>query len=280
VRAWWFLLLWAAPAAAQGPPIPRDRSASRGAPGFELAYGPRAQLSLGGAPELARWSPPQRPWRLDVQALLATENAASRRPLLATELGRVLLDLGLERAWLGNAAPGGLDALALRLGLGVERTWQDAEVTVEEPRPWDLPFGAGGVFTSLAVSWSLRRGPVTLRGRLEERVYLPGWLAWAGARSEADLLGGYLATGIGHAPSAELTGIVHLAAFEPVAALLLSQQVPLDDAARPAFFVRAMAGPSFRRSWWFLSADAGNGVGRLTVRREARLSAGVRLALP
>jgi hypothetical protein len=245
-----------------------------------MAYGPRAQLSFGADPELLRWGSSGRPFRLDTRVALATENATSRRPLLATEAGRLWLDLGLEKVLSGSVVARAGDLLLLRASLGVERTWRDTEAAFEAPRPWDLPFGAGGVFTSFSVTWALRRRSFWLRGHWAERVYLPGWLSTFGARSEADLVGSALATGIAHAPSVELTLLLPTVPLTPAVAFLVEHQIPLDDAARPTFFGRLLAGPTVGRGWWFVSADAGNGKGHLSVRREARLSLGVRLALP
>lgn len=242
---------------------------------MEIAYGPRAQLSIGASPEVVAWS--QRRWLLGASALLATENVQSRTPLLAQETGRVLLSSFVSRYLYGRSEESEAH-LSLSLGAGVERSWRASDAALEAPHPWDLPFGAGGAFTSVQLSWGLARGPIELRGALRERIYLPGWPLLFGARVVADQIGSALATGIAHAPAVELSLALPRAPASPAVSLWFETLVPLDDAARPAFFARAMAGPRLGRLWIFVSTDAGNGKGQLTLRREARLSLGVRLA--
>ena len=71
--------------------IPRSTSASRDTPVFELAYGPRAQGSIGAEPGLLELRGPGAALRFGMYAMIALENGTGRAVFPPAQLWRGLV---------------------------------------------------------------------------------------------------------------------------------------------------------------------------------------------
>jgi hypothetical protein len=267
--------------------LPRTTSASRDAPVFEYAYGPRAQASIGAEPGLLEVRRDATTLRVGIYAMIGLENATATRVFPPAELwrglvgGSVSLELPrLARAWLG---PG--DALELSLTLGHESDHATAGESVPSPSPRDIPFGGGGNCVAPDVAARLGVGrAVTVLVRLQDRIYWNELPAMFGARSASDTVADDLHEGLANAPGADLVVRWQAARWiVPSVALFAEHLFPHDGFVDGGGFFRALCGVVFPGRVGelepFASFDAGNGKGLLVERRELRLSVGVRYAL-
>ena len=251
------VLALAAPVAAD----PRH-SASRDAPVFEYAYGPRAQLSLGRELVIGRFR---------LALLGALEDARDHGPL-PDELGRLVVETGATWA---------LAAWRLGADLGLEKARKiggvEGELVLDEPRPGDIPHGGGGIWTGVSVGRGLQlSGCLRLELSLRERVFLSGWAILVGRRDGSD----YLDDGLAHAPGLDAELVWQPSArVHPWAALFAEGLFPRDRGADASGFARLLVGADFPGVPVapFVSFDAGAGKGLLINRHELRFSLGVRL---
>lgn len=261
-------------------------SASRDAPVFEVAYGPRAQLSIGGVVPLVRGPRLE----LSLSALAAIENARSEEPI-PDELGRLAFELraswrldAAARRWFG--AGGGL-AVGVTLGSEGARLLGgvEAELLLPAPQPGDIPFGGGGDWTGFFVAGRVRLGRgVDLLFRGRERVFWNGWPLLFGRRDWSDVVADVLREGLAHAPALEATVVWQATpCVRPLAGIFAEGLFPHDRSADGSGFFRLLAGVGLplagREAIPFVSLDAGAGKGLLVNRHEVRLSLGVRLGL-
>jgi hypothetical protein len=269
--------------------IPRTDSASRDAALVEIAYGPRAQLSLGGEPGVVEIRGPAATWRLGVYGLVALENGAVDRLFPADEVSRLLLGLSAAvelsaaaRAWL---PPGG--DLEIALVLGYENAHASAFATsfLPPPRAGDIAFGGGGEFLAPEIALRLPLGSdAWLSLRLQDRIYMNQWPLLFGARELSDQIADTLREGLINAPGVDvILGWRATSWGQPQLALYAERLLAHDAFADDGYFVRALGGLVLPGRAGqvepFVSLDAGNGKGLLINRHELRLSAGVRYAL-
>jgi len=243
--------------------IARTTSASRDAPLLELAYGPRAQASIGMEPGFLSIATSQ--WTVHVggYAMIALENGVSRIAFPPNETWRGLVGLSasvsadaLARRWFGRGA-----SLELSLVLGHESDHYSGHDS-----PVLLPGALSNVtgdFVAPDVALRAPLGRFLVTARLSDRAYLRGALV--------------------DAPGADL-GLrlrVH-PLVQPTLALYGEHIFPREAGAHGGFFGRALAGVGFVGRLGevtpFISGDAGNGKGVLVSRREARFSGGIRYA--
>jgi len=285
------LLLAATPAAAELLPArahsigPAD-SASRDAPVIEYAYGPRAQLSLGGEVGLLAAA---HTYRLGLRGLAAFEDAQGHDPL-PDETGRLRIEI--TNAWSldcwARRALGARGALELGANLGFERARElrgtEAAVLVEPPRPGDIAFGAGGGWLALEAAL---RAPLGARwlitARVSERIFWNALPELAGSRSASDALANSVGEGLSHAPALELAlRWQRFRRVRPLLALFAEALRPHDDSADPSYLVRALLAVGLPAEGGealpFVALEVGSGKGLLVNRHEVRLSVGVRLA--
>ncbi len=273
---------------AEAHAISRSASASRDAPVIEYAYGPRAQLSLGGTVGLLR-VPRAVSFHLALGALAAFENAQQDGPL-PDELGRLVIEL--DTSWsLDCWAPrvlGAGAAVELGTGLGFERARElrgsEAKVIVAPPRPEDIPFGAGGGWVTLDAALRLPLGRrFTLTTRLRERVFWNALPDLFGSRDASNAVADTVGEGLSHAPSLDLALRWRLSRrLRPLASLFVEALRPHDDHAAPSWFLRTLVGLGLPapggEALPFLALEVGSGKGLLVNRHEVRIAAGVRLA--
>lgn len=271
---------------------PRLWSASRDAPVFEFAYGPRAQLSLGHDLPLYTGNG-EVGMRAAISALVALENADDAQPL-ADELARIVISAGATWSLdhLAQRLLGKRGVLELGGTIGFERARElvgtESDRLMLTPRPGDIPFGGGGgwIGASAAVDVPVR-GSWRLVMRANERMFWNAFPLVIGNRSASDTVANTVGEGLAHAPSVELAlRGPQLWCMRPLVALYVEGLLPHDQSADASYFARALLGAGLPRStgaWglWlpFVSIDAGSGKGLLVNRHELRLSVGVRYAM-
>lgn len=267
------------PGAARG--VTRTTSASRDAPVLELAYGPRAQASLGVEPALFAVARDTHVWRVGVSALAALENRTSSGAF-ATELWRSRVELFAALALkAGPAFPRGT-VFELSIGAGRERADHFGFAKPPPPPAWAMPFGGGGDWFSFDAAMRAPLGErVELSARWTERAYWAALVDLAGQRTAADTAASTLREGPSHVVSAEAAIRWRaLDGLHPTVAVYAEHAFARDDFTADTFFFRGIAGAALpgRRGELmpFASIDAGNGRGLLVDRRELRLSLGVR----
>jgi hypothetical protein len=255
--------------------IPRSLSASRDAPVFELAFGPRAQASIGGELGVLRGGET----RAGILALAAFENDATKGPI-AQDHARGIVGVTFARATPGVFGPDTL--LEWGVAIGYERIADTDRAGVP---PFGIAYGGGGAFVMPDVTWRLESlaAPVIVVVRLQDRIAFNAFPRSFGARSASDVVGDHFREGLTHAAGADLVLRWKLGEHvQPNLSLFAEQLVNRDDGARNGTFVRAMLGPAFLgragEAMPFLSFDAGNGKGALVNQRELRFSVEIRLA--
>jgi len=269
--------------------IPRTTSASRDAPVFEYAYGPRAQASIGAEPGLLEVRDSATTFHVGVYAMVGLENATSDRVFPPGELWRGLAGatFGWELRRLARALlPPGSD---LELGLIVGHESDHASVAsssqLAPPGPLAIPFGGGGDYLAPDIAWRMPAGrAVTLTMRLEDRIYFNELPLLVGARVASDTIADALHEGLVNAPSADLIARWHAASWAQPQLALYGQHLFAHDPQVPdGGFFRAMLGVALPGRVGelepFTSFDAGNGKGLLVQERQLRFSVGVRYAL-
>jgi hypothetical protein len=243
--------------------IARATSASRDIPLLELAYGPRAQASVGLEPGFLAVVTSQ--WTVHVggYAMVALENGVSKIAFPPSETWRGLVGFSvsasadaLARRWFGRDA-----SLEFSLVLGHESDHFSGHDTPVQ-LPGDLP-NVTGDFVAPDVALRAPLGRFLVTARLSDRVYVRGALV--------------------DAPSADLGFRLRVHPIvQPTLALYGEQILPRDGAMHSGFFGRVLAGVGFVGRLGevtpFFSVDAGNGKGVLVARREARISGGIRYA--
>lgn len=247
--------------------VDRGLSASRDTPVIEVAFGPRAQTSVGFEFGLASASTGSVTWRQGWFGLIAMENHATDWLFPANELWRGLLGLNLSVAFdewaLRRLGAGG--ALELSLAAGHESDHATDDRNPFPPGDGDVPDGGAGNHVAVELAARLQPGAWRLTTRLETRFYLEGNFAW-GPRAgvQLDYLG--LARG-----KARPYLSVH------------AEDLVSDQAWPDARRMRAVAGLAFPGAHGTLAVfgavSAGSGYGLLINRREGQLSAGLRLSL-
>ncbi|MCB9734821.1 MAG: hypothetical protein H6745_19725 [Deltaproteobacteria bacterium] len=269
--------------------VPLEDTASRDAPALELAYAPRAQLSLGQTLGIAEGRGPVgvHVW---LSGLVALEDA-DESGVFPDQLARVVGALGVALSVddpFGAAPVGARRAATLELGLelGVERARElvaaESDRVSLTPRPGDIPFGGGGLWLGFDVAL---RAPLsdawTLSLRLSERVFTNAWPRLFGARAEAIEVATALDEGLAHAPS--LAASLRWAAadgVEPVARAVVEGLFPADDSADASVRARLVLGVALPGDHGellpFVAGEAGSGWGLLVNRHELRLAVGVR----
>ena len=273
-----------------GRALPLAATASRDAPVTELAYGPRAQLSVGHALPLLRW-PGEPAVQLTATARAALEDAADPA-LLPDELARFQGGLRATFTWAGADlarvfGPG--SAVELGLELGLERAREliaDPASRAPLPFPADgIPFGAGGLWLGFDLSWRLPLAPRwTLTARLGDRVFTNAFPALVGLIAESQAVASSLGEGLAHAPSL-MAGLRWEASAElaPTLMVTLEGLLPHDDSASASHRLRAVLGLGLPGAAGellpFVAVEHGAGYGLLVNRHELRLALGVRLAL-
>lgn len=278
----------AAPAAAESAwfepnarAVPLGLSATRDAPVFEIAYGPRAYGSLGIAPAIFTSGKKNDALRLGFSGVFSWESDDESH--LGSLLYRDLETLSLSVARPDAFATG--STLELTTLVGHEGAHADRDAVIDGYRTTDIPFGAGGWFLGLDVALRLRPSQrFSLVSRLGERLYLNAFPLWVGEREVSDHVADALGEGTIHAPFFALemrhrtTRSVHA-----IASVWGEALVAHDDSARDAVLVRGLLGAAMPGKTWefvpFLSGEAGNGKGYFVNRRELRLSLGIRLVL-
>ena len=267
--------------------IPRTTSASRDAPVFEYAYGPRAQASIGGEPGVLAVVRPDVVTRLSFYAMAALENATETKVFPPNELWRGLVGVSVAvefpraaAAWFGHGSD-----MEAALVVGHESDHQTANSVVDlgPPQQATIPFGGGGDFVAPDVALGLRAGPFGFVVRLEDRIYFNA-LALFASREASDAVAGDLHEGLFNASAADLVVRWHLASWiEPQLAIYGEHLFARDPFVEDGGFFRSMLGAVLPGKTGelepFASFDAGNGKGLLIERRELRLSCGVRYAL-
>lgn len=259
-------------------PTTEFASANRDTPAFELAYGPRAQATLGAALPVVRRGSRTRYWQAGISALAATENGASLTDL-PLELGRAVY--GMDLTWVRVLGP---DAWSAGVGWGRERARTLGQATLPDPpRPDDIAFGGGGIWLTLRAAWRHRAPHWLGTFAVEERAHAAGLANVPGLRTVGDVLGDFAADALTHAPQLDATlRWWPQQVWQPVLSMHADLQVPADEFARIGYFARLMLGAAHAEQRGetlpFVSLDAGNGKGYLIGRRELRLSVGVRHA--
>ncbi len=259
-------------------------AASRDAPLVEYAYGPRAQLSLGGELGLVTIEHSDRTFRFGGSVLFAFENARSSKPA-PTEVWRFVAALTTSVDFRGFAStlfgPGSHLELALSLGRA-EAPARDEPV--DPIQPSDIPFGGGGWYLEPGIAL---RTPLTLtwtfEARIAHRMFTNAFVSLVGASDAADIVASGLGEGLAHAPHLDVTLRWKVrSGIEPYVAAYGGYLDPHDDSADAGYFFRALLGLGLRGEGGlvapFVSLDAGNGQGLLINRRELRLSVGIRYA--
>lgn len=277
-------LLVALPASAQprwfegkARALPLGLSATRDAPVFELAYGPRAYGSLGLAPAIFETGG----LRLGFSGVFAWESddESHLNSLVYRDLETLSLAVARDDVF-ANGSTFELTSL-----LGHEGAHQDRDAVIDGYRSTDIPFGAGGWYLGLDVGLRLRpTSRFSLVSRLGERVYVNAFPLWVGQREVSDHATDALGEGTIHAPFVALEARHRTTrSFHTLVSLWGETFVAHDDSARDAVLVRALVGGILPGKTWdfvpFLSGEAGNGKGFFVNRRELRLSLGVRLDL-
>jgi hypothetical protein len=268
--------------------IPRTTSASRDTPVLELAYGPRAQASIGAEPGLLEVQRARTTLRLGLYAMVGLENATSGRAFPPGELWRGLvgasfaLDLPrIAHAWL---LPGSDMEIALVVGHESDHATAASSSTLAPPGPYAIPFGGGGDFIEPDIAVRLPAGPaVTLTLRLRDRIYFNALPLLVGARSVSDDVADGLHEGLVNAPAADLVVRWNASRWAmPQLALFGEHLFPHDPSVPDGQFFRAVAGVVLPGRAGeiepFASFDGGNGKGLLVQERALRLSVGVRYA--
>jgi hypothetical protein len=269
--------------------MPRSTSASRDAPVFEYAFGPRAQASIGAEPGLLLVRRDASNLRLGFYALFGLENATSHRVFPPGELWRGLVGAQiawelprLARAWL---VPGSDIEIALVLGHESDHATSASSSTLAPPGPLAIPFGGGGEYLAPDVAVSLPAGRyVTLVMRLTDRIYFNELPLFVGARVASDAVADGLHEGIANAASADLVATWRATSWAEPRLAVFGEHLFARDAFVPdGAFLRVMAGVVFPGRVGeiepFASFDGGNGKGLLVQERELRFSVGVRYAL-
>jgi hypothetical protein len=276
-------VLAAAPPPVDAQDLDHSLSASRDAPVFELAYGPRGQLSIGRA--VAIWEGTR--LALGISALAALEDARAHTPF-PTELGRLVIDVGLAwrlaepaEQWFGVGGE-----LVVRFALGMEHARKlggvEAELLLPQPQPGDIPFGGGGNWIAFELAGRVPVGDdFSLSIGLRERVFLNAWPLLVGDRAVSDDIANFLGEGLAHAPSLDLTlSWRATSTLRPLAAAFAEGLFPHDRSAQTSGFGRLLAGVAIASAGGevipFTSLDIGSGKGLLINRHELRLSLGVR----
>ncbi len=274
--ALWLLLASPARAAtwtllpAEASAVPYARSASRDAPVFEYAYGPRAQSSLGGVLGLAAREGEASTLRFSGSVLLALENARRDRPE-PSEAWRTVFELTVARK---SRAFGGVLEPAVALGRAVAYTTGSEPVDPIEPD--DIPFGGGGYYVAPELAGAFAFGRWRLEARASWRLYANLFPDLVDQEEVADVAADFFEDGLAHRPALDVT-FAHEAG--PFAAWHGALLFPHDDNAHAGAFTRLMLGTTFAGAVIpFVSVDAGNGQGALINREELRFSAGVRYA--
>jgi hypothetical protein len=261
--------------------VPLGLSASRDAPVFELAYGPRAYGSLGIAPAIVRSGKKNDGLRLGFSGVFAWESddESGAHSLLYRDLETLSLALAKPDVF----APG--STFELTTLLGHEGAHADRDAVLDGYRTSDIPFGAGGWFLGIDLGLRLRPSQrFSFVSRLGERLYVNAFPLWVGEREISDRAASALGEGTIHAPFFALevrhrtTRSVHA-----VVSVWGEAFVAHDDSARDAVLLRALLGAAIPGKTWefvpFLSGEAGNGKGYFVNRRELRTSLGLRLVL-
>ena len=269
--------------------ITRSTSASRDAPVFEYAYGPRAQASIGAELGIVEFTRETTTLRIGFYALLALENASSNDVFPPQELWRGLLGAHvalelprLARAWL---VPGSKLEIALVVGREDNHATQAPTPPLAPPGPSAIPFGGGGDFLAPEIAVSLPLGrSLNVVMRLQDRIYWNALPLLVGARVASDAIADGLHEGLANAPGADI--IVRWRAtpwLAPQLAIFAEHLFPHDAFVEDGSFLRVMAGLVTRGRVGelepFVSFDGGNGKGLLIEERALRLSVGVRYAL-
>ncbi len=269
--------------------ISRADSASRDAPVFEYAYGPRAQASLGIEPALFQLVRTRTTWRFGFFGFVGLENETSDRLFAPNELWRGAAGLstfaeltGLERRWLPRGGH-----LEVGLVVGFEAAHQSAQssAALPPPRSGDIPYGAGGDYLEPDIALEVPvRVASWVRFRLRDRLYFNELPLLVGAREASDVVADYFHEGLVNAPAIDVALRWRQGArVQPQLAAFADLLFPHDAFAAEGWFVRVMAGAVLPGRVGqvepFASFDAGNGQGLLVNRREVRVSLGVRDAL-
>ncbi len=173
--------------------FPRSASASRDAPVFEYAYGPRAQASIGAEPGVLELRGRSTTLRLGFYGVVALENATSDRAFPPSELWRGLVgaSIALEMPKLARAllVPGSDLEFALVVGHESDHATSGSTSTLPAAGPLAIPFGAGGDFIAPDIAWRLPTGrAVTITMRLEDRIYFNELPLLVGARVASDVV--------------------------------------------------------------------------------------------
>jgi hypothetical protein len=268
--------------------IPRGDSASRDVAAFEVAYGPRAQTSIGAEPGLLESRGTATSFRFGTYGVYQLENATSTRLLPATELWRGLFGLtlawelhGAARAWLPKRS-----ALEVALVFGYEDDDATANSTAAPNRPSQraIPFGGGGVFVSPDVALRLplgRRAQVTMR--LADRVYINAFPLMFGARVASDAVADFLHEGLVNAASSDIVFSWRATGWlVPKLGVYAEHLFARDRFVQDGAYLRAMLGCALPGRVGelepFVAVESGNGKGLLIDRRESRASLGIRYA--
>ncbi len=245
--------------------VSRSSSASRDAPVFEYAYGPRAQASLGGEIGLFGARGRSVSFRLGGYAMIALENVNETQPFpreywrgLVGLSGSLSLD-ALARATLGRSS-----AAEITLVLGHESSHR-----TDQPSPFDtLMFATRGQlnFASLDAA---------------ARFPMGGW-GVAEIRLTERLFVGSIFT---HAPSFDLDLRWRaLTWLQPTAALFGEHFFAGEAVADDCYFARARLGAALPGRLGelmpFVSGDTGCGKGLLVTRRESHVGFGFRYTPP
>jgi hypothetical protein len=258
--------------------ISNSDSASRDAPVFEYAYGPRAQLSLGGELGLFLWHRPRHDFRISLIGLIALEDGSAAEPI-PEELYR--LHVGVLLTW-ARTVPVGM--LEFSLGIVRDQAATLGRYELPEATPANgIPFGGGGTYLEPGVAWRAPLRSFELTLRLTERLHIPAFPLMFGQRVAGDVVADATSDALTNEPTFEAVLRWRPGErWQPLISGHADVQFPVDQEARTGFFVRGLLGVAIRGSAGevipFVSGDLGNGLGLLVNRVERRRSVGVRYA--
>jgi hypothetical protein len=260
-------------------------SASPDAPVTGYAYGPRAQVSLGGDWALLGARGRGSDVRLGGTALLVFEDA-ERRSLVPTQTLRTVFELSAAWAFPGHAAGARASTRTFELALVLGRTAGESlagYVLSDRHHADDVPFGAGGTYLGADAAFRAPLLPaLTVTSRLCLRLFTNAFPDLVGQPEASDLV-----ADSGH-EGAEVASHFELAlrwaasaGARPLLALYADSILPHDDSAKVLWLGRALLGVALPGRAFeltpFLGVEAGHGQGVLVNRTELRLGSGLRL---
>jgi len=259
-------------------------SASPDAPVTGYAYGPRAQVSLGGELALFSVRSARSTFRLGGSALVVFEDA-QRHGALPTETLRSAFELSL--AWslteFATRTLGPGKELELSLALGHHSALPMTDFTLgDRYHSDDVPFGAGGAYLAGDAAFRTPLGQRFLAfSRLGLRCYTNAFPDLVGAHEASDFVADAWHEGAEYRTFFELGLRLRGAGVEPLGRWYFELIQPHDDSAKPLALTRLLLGAALPGARFeltpFTALEAGHGAGIAVNRTELRFAVGVRL---